>query len=275
LGMLVYKIDVVVLGSMANDATVGWYGAATRTIDAFTVIPLVLTAATLPVLSRLWIDSRKEFDSTARRTLELLIIVTVPLVAMLLVLADRIIDFLFTLGSYAPAVPILQIHAVSLALVFLDHLFVCVLMASGRERSWIAIIGAACLLITALNWILIPATEHTYQNGAIGAALAKLFTELFILAAVVRALPARTFGAEVVRTAVRAVALGALLALVLVGSRGIGVPWPLAAAVAGCGYFAAALRFGLLPTDLLIWIAARITRRTPAVATTGPRADAA
>jgi O-antigen/teichoic acid export membrane protein len=275
LGMLVYKIDVVVLGSMASDATVGWYGAATRPIDAFIVIPLVLTAATLPVLSRLWIDARIEFDTTARRTLELLLVLTVPLVVMLLTLADRIIDFLFTLASYAPAVPILQIHAISLALVFMDHLFVCILMASGRERSWIAIIGSACLLIPVLNWILIPAADQAYQNGGIGAALARLLTELFILAAVVRAMPAGIFGAEVVRAAVGALTLGAMLGVVLVGSRSIGVPWPLAAAVAGCGYLAAALRFGLLPTDLLVWLGARLTRRTPAVATAGPRADAA
>ena len=275
LGTLVYKIDVLVLGGMANDATVGWYGAATRTMDAFIVIPLVLTAATLPVLSRLWIDARSDFDATTRRTLELLLIITVPLVVMLVVLADRIIDFLFTLGSYGPAVPILQIHAVTLAVVFLDHLLVCVLMASGRERTWIKIIGAACVLIPALNWILVPAAGQAYGNAALGTALAKLLTELFILAAVVRAMPIGIFSAQVVRTAVRAIALGAVLALALVGSRSIGVPWPLAAVVAGSGYFAAALRFGLLPTGFLVWIGARLTRRIPAVATGGPRADAA
>jgi O-antigen/teichoic acid export membrane protein len=275
LATLGYKIDVVVLGSMANEATVGWYGAATRTMDAFIVIPLMLTAATFPVLSRLWIDARSEFEATARRTLELLLIVTVPLVVMLLTLADRIIDFLFTLERYAPAVPILQIHAVSLALVFMDHLFVCVLMATGRERTWIKVIGAACVLIPTLNWLLIPAAGQAYENGALGAALAKLLTEVFILAAVVRAMPAGIFGAEVVRTAIRAIALGAVLAVVLVGSRSIGVPWPLAAVVAGSGYFAAAFRFGLLPTDLLAWIGVRLTRRSPAVASGGRRADAA
>lgn len=275
LGMLVYRIDVVVLGGMANEATVGWYGAASRTVDAFNVIPLVLTTATFPVLSRLWVDARAEFAATARRTLELLLIVAVPVIVMLLTLADRIIDFLFTLGSYAPAVPVLQIHAVSLALVFVDNLFVCTLMAIGRERAWIAIVGAACLLCPALNWLLIPVADQAYQNGAIGAALAKLLTEMFILAAAFRAMPGGIFGAEWTRTAVRALALGGVLAAALIGSRAVGMPWVLAAMVAGGAYFAAALRFGLLPPALIAWVIAGATRRLRPVPAAGPRADAA
>jgi O-antigen/teichoic acid export membrane protein len=266
LGMLVYKIDVVVLGAIASEATVGWYGAASRVSDAMNVIPLVLTTATFPVLSRLWVGPRNDFNVTARKTLELLVIVTVPVAITLLLFADRIVNFLFT-ASYASAVPVLQIHALSLALVFVDNLFVCVLMATGRERSWIVIVGAACVLIPALNWILVPAAGQAFQNGAIGAALAKLLTEAFILAAAFRAMPAGVLGAENARITLRALGLGAALAVILIACRFVGVPWLLAAVVGVSAYFAAALRFGLLPTDILRWIGAPLVRRLRPVVT--------
>jgi O-antigen/teichoic acid export membrane protein len=261
LAMLNFRIDVVILGMMVNEETIGWYGAASRAVDAFNFIPLVLTAATFPVLSRLWVAARADFDATARNTLALLLIITIPLAVTLLTLADGIVDFLFTLKSYAPAVPIVQIDAVNLMLMFVDTLLACVLMAVGRERAWIAIIGAACLINSALDWTLIPVADQAYQNGGIGAALAKLVTEVFVLVVALRAIPTGVFGRESGRTAIRVMALGGLLAAVLIGSRSLGVPWILAAFVGGAGYLAAAMWFGLIPIRLLSWFRQLVTRR--------------
>ena len=66
--MFVVRIDVVILGRLAGDASVGWYGAATRLSEAVNVIPIVLTTATFPVLSRLHVSATDAFQSTVRRT---------------------------------------------------------------------------------------------------------------------------------------------------------------------------------------------------------------
>src|SRR5207247_7126680 len=99
-------------------------------------------------------------------------------------------------ASYAPAIPILRIQAVSLGLMYVDYLVVCILMAIGRERRWIAFVAAACFLNPAINWLLIPATEASFGNGAIGAALGKLVTEALFMVCTLRALPVGIFGAE-------------------------------------------------------------------------------
>jgi len=274
--LFVARVDVLILGQLAGAAAVGWYGAASRLVEAFYFLPVLLTTATFPVLSRLWSEDRNEFHATVRKTLDLLIVLIVPLSVTFFILAESIVGSLFTLQSYAPAVPLLRIQALSLALIFVDYLLTCILLATGRERTWIAILGAACLVNPAVNFVLIPATSAAYANGAIGAALATLLTEIFILICALRVVAAGTFDAGSVRVAVRAAVLGGILATALLASRPLGIPWMLAAAVGGAGYLAAVVRLGLLPPDIKAWVGGLLRRRRPlALSTVTTELDAA
>jgi len=274
--LFVARVDVLILGQLAGAAAVGWYGAASRLVEAFYFLPVLLTTATFPVLSRLWSEDRNEFHATVRKTLDLLIVLIVPLSVTFFILAESIVGSLFTLQSYAPAVPLLRIQALSLALIFVDYLLTCILLATGRERTWITILGAACLVNPAVNFVLIPATSAAYANGAIGAALATLLTEIFILICALRVVAAGTFDAGSVRVAVRAAVLGGILATALLASRPLGIPWMLAAAVGGAGYLAAVVRLGLLPPDIKAWVGGLLRRRRPlALSTVTTELDAA
>jgi O-antigen/teichoic acid export membrane protein len=269
LGLFVARANVLVLGLVASDAAIGWYAAASRVMEALNFIPLVLTMAAFPVLSRLWVGARDEFDRTVRRTLELVLLVAVPVGVMVLVLAPDVVGFLFTLQSYAPAVPVLRIQAISLSLIFVDFLLVCVLMASGRERTWLGIVGAACVLDPLLCWLLIPVAEAQFANAAVGAALATLVTEVFILGSALRVLPRGLFDAGTLRVAAQAVGLGAALGVVLVVARMSGLPWIAVAALGGLAYAGAVARTGVLPADLGAWLRGLLRRRGSGLATPG------
>jgi len=254
LGMFVVRIDVVMLGRLASDAVVGWYGAASRVVESFNLLPIVLTTATFPVLSRLWVASPAHFRATLRRTLDLVLIVSLPVAATLFVSAEDIVGFLFTLHSFSPAVPILRVQAIGLPLVFVDYLLVCALMAAGRERTWIAIVAVACLLDPALDWLLIRAAGAAYGNGGIGAALATLITEAFLFGCTFRSLPAQTLSLSAFRVAGQAAAICAVQVAVMLASRGAGVPWPAAAVLGGIVYTILAKELGLLPRDVTAWL---------------------
>jgi len=274
LGLFAYRVNVVILGRMSSEATVGWYGAASRVMEALNFVPLLLTTATFPVLSRLWVNApTTTFTATVRKTLHLVLVVAVPVAVVLFILAEDIIGSLFTLQAYAPAVPILRIQALSLALMFVDYLLVCVLMAIGKERIWISILAAACLLNPVLNWLLIPLAESRYGNGAIGAALVTLVIEVFVMACALRTIPSGTFGVESARVAASASALGAVLGVVLLGSRILGVPWFLAAAVGGIGYLATVVWLHILPPDVARWARDMVLRRPMPIAAAEEIAD--
>src|SRR5207244_12787546 len=183
--------------------------------------------------SRLWVTSPAQFQATVRKTLHVLLVITVPVAVTLFALADQIVGFLFTLASYAPAIPILRIQAVSLGLMYVDYLVVCMLMAIGREGRWIAFVAAACFLNPAINWLLIPATEASFGNGAIGAALGKLVTEVLFMVCTLRALPVGIFGAESWRVAACAAGPRGPAGACPLGMRAVGAPRDAAGAVSG------------------------------------------
>jgi O-antigen/teichoic acid export membrane protein len=251
LGLVYFRIGVIMLGRMTTDATLGWYGAAARLLDGLTFVPDTLMAATFPVVARLWTTSESDFQTASRKTLDLLLVVTVPLVVTLFVLAHDIVALLFTVPEFEPTVPILRINAITLGVIFVDYYLATILMAVGRERQWLAISAGACLLNPLLNWVLIRETHVRYANGGIGAALATLATEIFVLVYALRLVPPGTFGASSTRVALRAGAAGAVAGGVLLLGLATGIPWvPLA--VAGLAvYGGLVIRLRLVPDEIL------------------------
>jgi O-antigen/teichoic acid export membrane protein len=260
LGAFYFRMDAILLGWLTTDATVGWYGAASRLVDGLTILPEILTVAMLPVLARLRTENPDEFVATSRRTLDLLLVATVPLVAVLVTSAEEIVHLLFT-ATFAPTVPILRIHALMLGVLFVDFYLATVLVVLGRERAWLAIAVGAAILNPTLNSLLIPFTAGRLDNGGIGAAAATLTTEVVVMVCALRRMPDGFFGLSTRRVAAGASAAGAAVVAVLLVGRAAGVPWVLAAAAAGLVYLGAALRLGLVDPDLWQWVRSRWARR--------------
>jgi O-antigen/teichoic acid export membrane protein len=180
-----------------------------------------------------------------------LLVVTVPLVVTIFLLAHDIVAFLFTVPEFAPTVPILRINALTLGVIFVDYYLATILIAVGRERQWLAISIGACLLNPVLSWALIAHTHRQYGNGGIGAALATLATELFVLFYALRLLPRGTLSRASARVAARAAAAGGVAAGLLCLGLLFALPW-IVVALAGLAVYAAiVLRLGLVPDEIL------------------------
>ncbi len=136
-----------------------------------------------------------------------------------LLLAPEIVALVARLPDYDGAVLPLRILAVSLAPLYLDMILGTLLIASDRQRQWAIISVGAALINPLLNWWLIRQTQATLQNGAVGAALVTLLTEVGIFVAYVWAQPRGllgrpnlTFAGRVLlATAAMAAAIGLLL----------------------------------------------------------------
>lgn len=273
LGLFVVRVDVLILARVASDASVGWYGAATRLTEALNVLPIVLVTATLPVLSRLWSADREAFGDTLRRMVGVVLVIAIPLAITLFVLAQDLVGALLTLSGYGPTVPIVRVQAAMLPFVFVDYLLVCALLACGRERRWLAIVATACVFVPLLDLAGIAAANARFANGGLGAAAATLVVELILLVAILRALPARAIDAVVLRGTAQALALGGAQAGLLILARDAGVPWIAAAALGALAYGLAALRLGLMPADVLGWLTAAVRRRSAARSPDAPEVE--
>lgn len=248
------SIDSVILGLLAGNRPVAFYGAATRLAGVPMVLPQILGQVTLPVLSRLGIDPGRDFERASRKTLALLITASVPLVVGLATMAGPGIRLIFG-GQFSSAVPVLVVLSLCVPFTFIDMQLYQVLAAHNQEARWSIIMGVSCIVNPIINVILIPLTVHYWHNGAIGAALALLATEALMTAYGAIILRRIVVHPVVGRALLGAIAGGAVQGslLWLIGSQPL--PWLLLAEAIACGLYAAtAVILGALPLRDVIYL---------------------
>jgi O-antigen/teichoic acid export membrane protein len=188
--VIYYRIDAVMLASFTSEEVTGWYGGAFRFFDIVMVLPLLYKTAIFPVFSRLWDNKKGVLESTVSQSMRLMILLGIPVAALIFIFAEPIIHFFMGLEEYTPSIIILQIFAVSIPFIYIDIILGSALMgAANRQRAW-AIIGFFAIFINiAVNYLLIPYTQELYSNGGIGAAVATLITEIFVMVSAFYLLP--------------------------------------------------------------------------------------
>lgn len=162
------QADIIMLGALVGDEAAGVYTAAVRLSEVWYIFPVSVAAAVRPRLARLFAGSKStRYDELTQQLMSGLSLVALLAVAVVLLLGDTIIAFLYG-TAYAAAGPVLSFHILAAPFVFLgvasSHWFI------DRDLTRMLMIrtsiGAA--LNVALNSVLIPI------GGARGAAAATL-----------------------------------------------------------------------------------------------------
>lgn len=187
--VIYFRIDAVMLSLFTSDEVVGWYGAAYRFFDIVMFIPSILTVVIFPILSRLWISEKDKLATTSSQTLSLVTLVGVPVTLLIFFNASHIVDLFFGLEEYYASIIILQLFAVGILIIYIDFIFGSTIMAVDKQRQWAFIAFIAIFINIGLNYFFIPYTQLTYGNGGIGAAIATLITELYIMVAAIVMIP--------------------------------------------------------------------------------------
>ncbi|MEX1062273.1 MAG: flippase [Balneolaceae bacterium] len=185
-----YRIDAIMISAITNETVTGWYGGAYRFFDIVMILPLLYKRAIFPIFSRLWDNKDGSLENTVGESLRLMIILGIPTSILIYMLSGSIINFFMGLEEYGPSVIILQIFAVSVPIIYVDIILGSALLgAANRQRAW-AIVGFVAIIVNVLiNYLLIPFTDVAYANGGIGAAIATLATELFVMSSAFYLIP--------------------------------------------------------------------------------------
>jgi O-antigen/teichoic acid export membrane protein len=77
------------------------------------------------------------------------------------------------------------------------------LIAADRQTAWTIIAGGAAVLNILLNLVAIPLTMHAFGNGAIGAAIVTVGTEVFMMVGALMLRPAGIMDRPTVSFALR------------------------------------------------------------------------
>jgi O-antigen/teichoic acid export membrane protein len=180
--LLVYgSIDIVMLHQMDGSRTVGWYTLAYTWVGVPVAFPFVLSAAVFPSLSTTALAASSEFIRTVNNAIRLVILVGTPMAVGMALIANNIIGLFHYSSDFSHAVPLIRILALHIPIVAMDMVLALALMAKDRERAWLLVGGLAAVVNPAFNLLAIPWAAHRYANGAIGAAVVTVGTELLMM----------------------------------------------------------------------------------------------
>ncbi len=237
--VIYYRINAVMLSLMVPEEVVGWFGAAFRFFDILMFFPSILSIAVFPVLSRS-VDQKGTVVMTTMKSLEIILMVAIPLSIGTYAFSEEIITTLFGATDYAGSVAVLAALSPGLILVYIDFVLVTALIAMDRQRQWSWVALAAIPFSIGLNALLIPYFQDVAGNGGIGSAIATNITELGILITALLLLPRGFFPKKRFHQPLRTILAGISLALCIWGLSTLQVHW-LLQALAGAGVYVGAI----------------------------------
>jgi O-antigen/teichoic acid export membrane protein len=171
-------IDFVMLSLLTRSEVVGWYAVPTRLFQTLMFLPVVVSTAWLPRFVRGF--EAEDLAATARRPIELVLLLSLPICALTAVGSGPVIHLLYG-HAYAHAVPVMALLGLSIPAMYMNIMLSQVLVAMNRQSQWTWVMVVTTVVNPLLNLALIPATEHAFSNGAIGAAIALFLTEMIVV----------------------------------------------------------------------------------------------
>jgi O-antigen/teichoic acid export membrane protein len=268
--LMVYgQVGVILLSLFASDAVVGWHGAAFRIIGIPIFVPVIIASAVFPVLSQSARRDLVEFRSIAQKSLEAILVLTVPMTVGTMAIAEPLLGFLHYPPEFRGSIPSIMILAAHIPLVGAGMIIGNVLNALDRQRLWATTGVVAAVLNPGLNLILIPLADRAFENGAIGVAISTFLTELFMIGMGLWLVRGRAFDRRTLFFGLKCVAASLMMA---------GVVWalprdlflPIAVIIGGIAYLAISLILGTISRGDIRLVRAYVLHRQ-----TGPAQAAA
>jgi O-antigen/teichoic acid export membrane protein len=167
---LFFKIDALLLPSLAGLSAAGAYSAAYRVSEGAGIVSSSFTLALFPRLSR-----TADLSAAYRLALRILLQAAFPLAAGVALLAEPVIGLVGGREYLPDAAIALTILICYLPLSYANGLTQYVLIAAGRQRLLTAAFVAAVLFNLAANFVLIP------RFGYVGAAWVTVLSEVVLL----------------------------------------------------------------------------------------------
>lgn len=180
--MIYLWIDSAMLSLMTNSTVVGWYGVPTKLFQSLMVVPVLISTAWLPRLVTVFERSPSELPQASRTPIEVVLAVGLPIAAGVAVVADPAINLIYG-PAYSHAVPVMILLGLCIPPMYLNIMLSQVLIAAKRQIVWTWVMAGATVINPVINLVLIPVAQTKLHNGAIGAAISLLLTEIIIVGA--------------------------------------------------------------------------------------------
>lgn len=167
------NLNVVMLGFMKNNESVGFFTSATKLTQVILTVVTSLGTVLLPRMSNMISNNQmSEFKELAQKSLDFIVLVTLPITMGLILLSDYLI-IIFCGNDYLPAISTLRILAPIIIFIGVSNVFgIQILYPQGHERIVIFATAAGALINFIINLWLIP--KYSQDGAAIATFIAEL-----------------------------------------------------------------------------------------------------
>lgn len=191
------QIDSVMMGHWGMITETGWYNAAYKIIDGVVIPSALIAQAFFPALTFTLIKAKKRFQEIWSSYLQTIIFISLLLVGAGLVLAPRIIDFVYG-PSFSPSILAFQILILMAGLLYFNQAFARMLIITNHQKKIFWVTLSAALLNIFLNFLFIP--HFSLYGAAFATFLTFLFIFFLLLRLVVRLIRVPLFDLRVLLT---------------------------------------------------------------------------
>ncbi|WP_395836343.1 flippase [Archangium violaceum] len=276
------RVDVSILGLVANKTEVGYYGAVWGIAGMTMLLSPILGWVLLPMMSRAAASSQEEFTRILRRGLEGVVSVSIPVTLAMALGAETWVKLLIG-EAYLPAAPVLRLLAPIFVLTYVATVCGSWLMAADRTWTVTRTSLMAAVLNPALNLLLIPLFLRRLgpAGGASATAISLATCEVLVTVILVSAIGSRAWDAR--GLAVLGKTLGTCAAVtvlhLLLGHLGLDsrdlVRGLARMVLDGAAYLALILLTGAVRKDEVLGLVRMVrNRRKPQSATATPPSEA-
>ncbi len=171
LGLIYFRVDILILSWLKGDEAVGWYNAAYGLLFGLMFIPDSLITALFPVMSRYHKSSEEALKMIYQRSVKYLFILGLPLAVGMVILADSII-LLFYGKVYVNSIVALRILGVALFFVFINAPLGRALFSINKQKIVLLLSLVTVSANIVLNFLMIPKLSY------IGASIATVISEI-------------------------------------------------------------------------------------------------
>jgi O-antigen/teichoic acid export membrane protein len=211
--ILIYgTIDIPVLEALTDNVTVANYVVAYRWVTIPVFVATAVITASASSLSSFAVDDSGEFAALANRSLRLVLAISIPMAMGVFLTAYDLISLLYRpeLQDSALLIRILAIH---IPLAAISTVLGAVLIASDRQGRYAIVALIAAVLNPPLAIFFIQLTERRADDGAIGASIVTVATELFMVYGAFRLRRPGVFDGATLRYGARCLAASVIMAI--------------------------------------------------------------
>ena len=206
LGLVNYRLDVVVLGALAGAHSVGIYAIATRFIDAALPLAGFFVAASFPVLAMTAANAAASRQGQVQRGAEFLLLASVPITLGGWIFAPELVH-LIAGDQYRAAVLPLRLLLISLPFSYVSTFLLYLVIAADRQRRVLPLLGASIALNLILCAALVP--FYSYNGPAVATLASEVAGTAALMVIVRRTLDVRIVLRPLMKTLAAGAAMGA------------------------------------------------------------------